>query len=117
MTTTITGASPHTPTLLITYWWTRQSRTLIHPIPGAADGAVTLRPAGLRVGRAGAVFADKSAAMALEAELALAQTLTLADSDHSELDMTFVFDGQLELKLDPATRRNWILSWDYLEVS
>jgi hypothetical protein len=81
------------------------------------DVTVALRPAGLRRGRFSAVFSGKAAAIALEAELALAQILTIADTDHSDLDMSFVLDGQLEIQLDPQTRRNWIVTWEFQEVT
>lgn len=117
MTTTITGTAAHVPTMFTTYGWRRDSRSIVHALTNTANTAVTLRAAGRRAGRFGAVFATKATAMALEAELATARTFTLADTDHAEMDMTFMFDGQLELKLDPLTRRNWILSWDFLEVT
>jgi hypothetical protein len=117
MTTTITGADPHTPTLLTTYGWNRTAGNIIDRLAGNNDLSVALRPAGLRKGRFSAVFNDAAAAIALEAELALAQTLTLADTDQSDLDMSFVLSGQLEIQLDPQTRRNWIVTWDFQEVT
>jgi hypothetical protein len=117
MTTTITGADAHVPTLLTTFGWTRASRNIITRLAGSSDIVVALRPAGARRGRFSAVFSDKAAAIALEAELALAQSLTIEDTDHGDLDMTFVLAGSLEIQLDPQTRRNWIVTWEFQEVT
>lgn len=114
--TTITGTGGvHTPVLFLTYSTERQARNVIDDL---LDGglSVQLREAGSRRGRFEALFSSMASAVALEAELKLAQVLELVEPDATALSMDFVCSGRIEVVLDKATRRQWIVSWDFREV-
>lgn len=116
--TTITGMSVHTPTMFTTYGWRRRAGSIAHELVNSSEVALTLRPARARALQCEAVFAEKSAAIALEAELATGDPLDLADPDHPEQDMTFILapGGELAIDLDKTTQRVWVLRWDAQEV-
>ena len=116
MTSTITGASPHTPAQILGYRTSRRGRNVVQELAASEDLAVTLRPAGLRSGTLRALFLTEAPARSLEAELAAAQTLTFETDELSAADMTFVLDGTIDVELDPTTRRRWIVAFDFQEV-
>jgi hypothetical protein len=115
---TITGSGGgHTPTLLLVYDTTRGGGATVDELISGAIG-VQLGAAGSRKGRLEALFTDISAALSLETDLRLAQVLALASTSQSSLNMNFVVpnNGSIRLVLDPRTRREWTLTWDFREV-
>lgn len=114
--TTITGAGgTHTPTLFLAYSTERQAGNSIEDLLDSGL-SVQLRPATSRSGRFEALFTSLSTAVSLEADLALAQVLTLVEPSATALSMDFVCDGRINVDIDKQTRREWIVSWDFREV-
>lgn len=119
MTTTITGTGGvHTPTLFLLYNTVREGGASIDDLLDH-DIDVQLGVAGSREGRFAALYDDIDDAVALEAELSAAQVLELASTERPALDMDFVVpkSGRINVDIDPQTRRNWTVTWDFREVS
>lgn len=96
----------------------RETRTIVHTIIGREDPDITLRPAGLRTGTLTLVFATGAQATAAEIVLSFPQLLALADPDVPEVAMSFVVPpGRLAAKLDPESRRTWLLEVPFQEVA
>ena len=122
MTAQITGgATLIAPTTILGYSSVREAGTLVHPILGGGSPDVTLRPAQLRSGTLSLAFLDPatSEADSREAESVLSGpvTFTLVESDRATLGMAFVVSGQIRRELDPETRADWTVEFDYTEVA
>lgn len=129
------------PTLINGYQTARESRNVIHNVVGRSAPDVTLRPAALRkgtltmvfggtAGGEGYIFLDGYITLletaAADAELSSKDAFdahsepnvfVLRDGNRSTIEMTYVVDGQVTRELDPSTRRVWIVSVDYQEIS
>lgn len=103
------------PLMVLGYDWERQGRNTIHET--LSGQAVTLRPAGLRKGTLQYLFADEAAALEAEDVHAIADALTLADSDRPALGMRYVLEGSIRLTLDPQTRHRWTVAVGFRQVS
>lgn len=113
--TTITGTGgTHTPTLFLAYSTTRQSGNVVDDLLDSGL-SLQLRPAGSRTGRFEALFTSLSNAVSLEADLALAQVLTLVEPDATALNMDFVCSGRINVDVQQS-RKTWVVSWDFREV-
>lgn len=118
MTTTITGASgPHVLLQLDGWEESQASRHIVHELLAADDVALTLRPAGPSQGELTAIFATLEEAKALKADMAGAATLTLADTDRTDLNMTFIVIDSAAATLEDETRELGITSFTYLKVT
>lgn len=118
MTTTITGASGSHVLLQLDGWEESQaSRHIVHQLLEADDVALTLRPAAPSQGELTAVFLTLAEAKALKADMAGAATLTLADTDRADLDMTFIVIDSVAAVLEDETRDLGITSFTYLKVT
>lgn len=118
MSDTITGSGgTHTPTLFLAYETLRDGGAVVDELL-SGDIAVQLGPASSRRGRHSVLFSDITDAVSLESELKTAQVLTLASTTRPALNMDFVVPrgGQIVVAIDPRTRRNWIVTWDFREV-
>lgn len=118
MATTISdGTTTLTATVMDGYSATRRSRNVVRAILGSNAPAVSLRDAALRSGSHRLVFASQSVAAAALAMLSTGAELTLADTNHPAVGMTFVVpgDGDVTIELDD-TRRAWIVEFEYQET-
>jgi len=111
------GESSVSPTLVLGYRSTRPARNLVHSIIDRADPDVTLKPAGLRTGTMQLFHLTLATALACEALHALEGVCTLEDTDLPELDMSYIAAGDITLELDPDTRKRWVVSLEYQEVT
>lgn len=117
MTTTITdAATSFVPDLLLEYNTTRASRNVIHNVIGKAEPDVTLELDGLRTGTLHLFFEAKETAWEAYDALGAVATWELTDTDHPEINMNFVREGNMSIGLDPVGRRRWIIEMDYQEV-
>jgi hypothetical protein len=118
MTTTITGASIHTPEQILGFKSERIAQNLIMQLTGSPDVSVSLRPAGLRRGTLTALFVSSTTAMSFESDLASARSFELVSDDQTGLDMTFVLQPatRIELELEPRARRLWTVKFDFQEI-
>jgi hypothetical protein len=105
-----------TPTVVDGYSAERETRTIVHPLLGREDDAVTFRPSGLRKGTLPLVFASEAdAAEALEV-LATPQVLSFLSDDRPTLNMTFVIVSPgASLDLDAQTRNVWLVRAPFKE--
>lgn len=117
MSVTITrGESSVAPYMVLGYKSSRAAGNLIHTIIGRADPDVTIKPAGLRTGTLQLFCLDLATALEVEAIHAGEGSLDLVDTDLPTLAMTYVVDGDIELELDPDTRRRWVVTVGFQEV-
>lgn len=119
MTTTITySGGTLTPELVDGYQGAREARNVEHVILGRAGSDFTLRPAALRSGTLRLLFPlEADAAEALDA-LSAAETFALTTDERTTLDMEFVtVDAGASMELDNVTRRVWIVSVPFQEVT
>jgi hypothetical protein len=117
MTTTITDASSSiTPDLVMEYSTERESRNVLHNVIGKAEQDVSLELDGLRYGTLHLFFQSKTDAWVAYDALGGVGTWELNDTDHPQIDMNFVRQGSMQMKLDPVSRQRWIIEMDYQEV-
>lgn len=119
MSTTIThDAGTITPKVVNGFEASRPVRSKVHDILGSSNSDVTFRPAGLRRGTLTLVFATGAEAAAAEAVLATPQVFLLVEPDVVEVEMSFVVaGGDLRPRLDPGTRKTWLVDVPFVEVS
>jgi hypothetical protein len=118
MTTISSDFATVTPHLVLGYSARQRVRSIKHFVVGRPDPDVTLRPAATRQGTLRLLFLAASDADAAREAFALPGVWTLADSDVSEIEMSFVVDPESELQivLDPSTRLRWTLDVTFCEV-
>jgi hypothetical protein len=112
---TITGTQIHTPTVIEGASSSAPTRTIVHETLGGAT-VVTLRAAGPQQGSVSAVFQTEAAARALEADLRLAQTLTMFRDDLDADSVQFVPQGAVDVVLDTSVYV-WVVTFDYVRVA
>lgn len=117
MSTTISdGTNTLTATVMDGYSATRQSRNVVHRILGSNAPAVSLREASLRSGKHRLMFTSQTVAEDAAAMLGAGVEITLADTDRSNVGMTFVVSGNLSIELDDETRDLWLVEFEYQET-
>lgn len=117
MTTITHSAGTIIPEVVHGFTATRAPGTLVHTILGSPNPDVSLRPAAPRAGTLELVFATATDAVAAESVIVVPQVLTITDPDVSQIGMDFVVTGgAIELELDPATVKVWLLRVPFLEV-
>lgn len=117
MGVTITTASGTiTPTLVLALDIGNASRTIKHPtLDGTTD--YSLQRAGATEGTYELFFADEADAFTARAWVREPGAMTWADTDHPDASMEFVLgEGEIRLRLDPVSRRRWILTLPVAEV-
>lgn len=120
MTSTITAsnsAGTTSPTLVLGYETTRESRNVVHDLIGGgiAVALIAPRPRSGELRLFYPVEADAWAALALHAE---ETTFALTDTDRPAVGMTYaVGDGGVRLGLDETTRNHWVVTVSYQEVT
>lgn len=117
MSSIIGSGGTFTPTLVTVYETTTEPLSTVDVL---LDGSVAyqLRHAGPKRGSIEAFFAGSlSNALALRADLLLAQKLQFTDATLTSLNMYFVVDpdSKITLRQDP-TRKNWIVRFGFVEV-
>jgi hypothetical protein len=117
VTTISDGTTTLTPLLVLGWSPTREARSRAHPLIGSPNPDVTLRPHASRSGTLRILCEDESAAAAMEALHTAGLLLTLADPDLASVGMTYAVTGPVNPELDPQTRRRWVVSADFTEVS
>ena len=120
MSTTIKGVTTttvHTLLLMLGYEATRRGRNVIHELADSNAPAVVLRTAGLRSGTIKALCATSAAALALETDLKTAQKLEFATTDLTGINMTFVLLNELTVELEDDTRKLFIVTFDFQEIT
>lgn len=119
MSTTLSyGGTVLTPTLVLGWTHTRDSRNLEHPlIGGGAD--ITLAPVTLRRGTLALLFDTEEDVLAAEQLHRDAPYVDIASDERTVPNMRYVLGdaGALVLTLEDATRSLWTLDVDWLEVT
>jgi hypothetical protein len=99
------------------YATTRESKNILHSIIGRNSVEVTTAPAGLRSGSVKFLFLNHTNALTAEALLAKAGTFTLAISEMTGLNMTFVLSGSLTVEQLSEGFEQWTVEVDFQEVA
>jgi len=112
--TRTTDSATTTPTLILGYETSRESRNTVHDM---LDGTIVItlikpRPRTGTLQLLYPVEADAQAALELHATN---DTYELEETDRGTIDMTYVAMG-LSIALDEETRDNWIVSVTYQEI-
>lgn len=95
----------------------RTNRTIVQPLVGTEDVAVTLRPAGPRTGPLRVLHGTLAAAVAFLDALAAAVVWTFEDSDNPGLDMSYVVVEGPTLAIDDETRTLWWVEFHFQEIN
>ena len=117
MTSLTDGTTTILPVLVDGYAASRESRTILHPIIGSAETAVSLQPAALRSGTLQLLFTTLADAVAAADALAVATVWTLTDDDQASIGMMFVVTDAIEPSLDPESRELGLVSFSFQELS
>lgn len=105
------GVDDFTPLAVTDYEASSDTRNVFH-----SPNWVTIDGEGPRSGILPCVFATLTAAAAAWEIMAGSTEFTFADPDLPALDMTFVRDGEMTLRIHPELRSHWILQIGYREV-
>lgn len=116
---TYTGGSI-TPDMVLSFQSSREAGNIVHPILGRANPDVTFRPAMLRTGTLQLGFYASTAeadSLAAEEAHALGVVFTLASTDRSSIEMSYVVSGGVVRSLVvPSGQGAWTLDIDFQEV-
>lgn len=117
MTDISDGTTTITPTLVLGYEASTESRNVFHQIIDRAAPDVSLSPDSLRNGRLQMFFDERTAAWEAHALHTQSAVFTLVDGDVPEANMSYVREGGMSITLDPQTRVRWLLNVGFQEVS
>jgi hypothetical protein len=111
------GTTRITPTLVLGYSSSRQTRNVFHTVVGRVEPDITLNPPANRDGTMRFLFATEAESAACEAMLSALAPVTLTSSERPTINMRFVLSGPLTRTLDPEGRRLWTVEFVWTEVS
>jgi len=118
MATFSNGTDTITPVLIDGYSSEAVSGTVVTPLLGSSDVAVTLRPASLRSGTMTLNMGDdEDAAAAAELALRGAHVWTVVTGERDTVDMSFVVRDRITRDLDSETRDVWLVGFGWQEVN
>jgi len=117
MATITSGTLTFTPQLITSWEVQQESRNVIHTIIGKASPDVTLKPAATRTGTLELLFTSASAANTARGVLAAGTIFTISDSETWLNGLTFVMSGAISTALEDETRKLWVISADFTEVT
>ena len=116
MTQITSGGTTLEPILVDGYRSVRSAGNIVHTLVDNEWPAITLRPARPRTGTLNLLCAELDDALAMDTLHAAANVVTLVDSDHPGLNMTYVASGTVQLELDNETRSRWWVRVDFQEI-
>jgi hypothetical protein len=117
MTTFTAGASTYVPLTVDGFNSTRAGGNVVHELIGTTDDAIALAPARLRTGTFKCVFSSLALANAFANAMSAAASFSVADTDVSAVNMSFVIQGNIAVELDDETRDAAIVTLDYREIA
>lgn len=118
MTTTIThNSTTITPLLVLGWESTQDTRNVVHEILGNSTPDVTLRSAKSRTGTLQTLWTSAAEAETCRTLHALEGTFTLASTEVSQANMTYVVGGAITVSLDDESRDLWTVAIDFIEVT
>jgi hypothetical protein len=117
MSTISNGTDTITPTLITGYESDTESNNVVHRIIGRADPDVSLSADSLRSGTLELFFESYAEVWEAKALHAAPSVFTLTDADVPAINMTYVRDGSMTIRLDPESLELWTLSVGYQEVA
>lgn len=105
------------PLTILSPWqtsWT--SRSVVHDLIG--DGiAVSIVTPRLRAGEMELLYATEAEAFACATLHTTGPTFTLTETERPHLDMSYVVDGVIRVRLDEQTLEYWVVTVGYQEVT
>lgn len=113
------GSTTITPTLILDFESTSQSRNVVHVIPGRTHPDITFRPGNLRTGTLRMMFAAIDAqedSKACEDVHRTGGVFTLTSTDLDSIQMSYVVDGTIRRFLNKELPDTWVVEVDYQEV-
>jgi hypothetical protein len=118
MTTTITtGSTTITPVLVLGWETSQESRNIIHSIIGRSDPDVTLQPANLRTATLQLFFTTEAEAEEARTLHSAAAVFYLDSDEIAAANLYYVVSGSISAALEDETRKYWIVSVDYQEIT
>ncbi len=115
MITISDGDATFSPILLTGYEVTSETRNIAHRIIGRSSPDYSLGEDSTRSGTLQMLFADEEEAHSAAAILRATAVFTLTDDDTPEIDMAFIRQGTLRIRVT-ETRREWLLECGFQEV-
>ena len=117
MTTTITdGHTTVTPTLVMGWQTSQDTRNIVHPIIGSSNPDVTIKPSNLRTGEMSLLFDTYVQADLCRALHANAAVFQLYTDDFPAANMNYVVFQEVKLTLEETGQRYWIVNIQFQEV-
>jgi hypothetical protein len=118
MATIITvGDHTMTPTQVLGYASSRQSRNIVHDILGRESPDITLRPASLRTGTLEMGFTSEADAKDAEDRHAVGGVFAIISTERASVEMSYVTAGAIGRELEDSTRDAWVVRVDYQETT
>lgn len=118
MTTTITdGHTTVTPTLVMGWESSQDTRNIVHPIIGRSNPDFTIKPSNLRTGTLNLFFEDYAEADLCRSIHANAAVFTLYTDDFAAANMNYVVYQDVTIALDQETLKHWTVTIQFQEVA
>jgi len=115
MITISNGVESFSPILLNGYEATSETRNIAHRIIGRPAPDYSLGGDSTRTDSLALLFADETEAHAAAEVLKDPGVFTLTDDDTPEIDMTFIREGNIRVRV-AETRREWLVECGFQEV-
>lgn len=118
MATFSNGTDTVTPVVIDGFTSESEAGTIVQPLIGSEDVAVTLRPASLRTGTYVLnMGTDEAASADAETLFRGAHLWTVTIAERATINMSFVVTGRVIRQLEDATRNVWFVRFDWQEVN
>lgn len=104
-----------TPTLVLGYESSRESRNVVHDLIGGGIAVTLIEPRPRKGSLELFYLTETTAAAALELHTR-ETSYTLTSTDRASISMTYVVDGAITIRLDDEGRRRWVVTVGYQEV-
>lgn len=111
------GFTTTNPIMVVGYNFAQSSRSIVHDVPGRTDSPVTIFGADSRTGTLELLYSTTAAADAARELLGLPSTFTFADTEQTDLAFSFVVVGDISMEQRSASRRTWVVSVGFREVT
>lgn len=102
------------PVLILGYETSIESQNIVHQIIGGGTAHTLIRP-NARNGSLELFFTDEASAFDAFNLHKLEATFTVTDTDRPSVNMTYVVDGSVDLRLTDD-RKRWVVTVGYQEV-
>lgn len=117
MATTITDGTTTVTPLLVTGWETEaETRNVLHAVLSKSTPDVTLRGGYTRTGTLEMLFTDEADALTAALMHKAAAVFTIASTEITDANYSYVVSGNVKTALDEDTRAQWLVTVEYVGV-